>query len=126
MKPICIALAILALAGCAKNEPDPQFEPKLPYLVTIPTTGVSMQGVLPEEGLRLMDFGYPYSQLKEDDIVMFWDYKRNLYVLHLIVGRQSGVWITKGSNPETNRHADPTFLGRENYMAKYIGDRLDK
>jgi len=121
-----LLLSISFFGACAKQELEEQFQPKLPYLVAIPTEGVSMQGVLPDGELRLMDFAFPFSKLQAGDIVMFWDYKRNMYVLHLIVGKQGGAWITRGSNPVTNKVADPTFLMQENYMAKYIGERLDK
>ena len=119
-------LVAISLVGCGKREADPQFEPKLPYLISTPTVGVSMKGVLKDGEPRLIDIGFPFSKLKTNDIVLFYDYKRNIYVLHLIVGKHGGNWITQGSNPDTNKVADPTFLMRENYMGRYVGERLDK
>lgn len=85
-----------------------------------------MLGVLNPNGFRRMDFAFRYDDIAEGDIVMFWDYKRKGYTLHEVVARQGSLWITQGSNPDTNHVADAPFLMRDNYIAKYVGQRLDQ
>lgn len=125
---LAAAVVVLLFAGCSDGARDneAQFKPKEPFIQVIRTTGSSMQGVLDDSGIRQIDFAFRYDDLAKGDIVLFWDYKREGYTLHEIVDQQGSLWITQGSNPETNRRADAPFLFRDNYVGKYVGRRLDQ
>lgn len=123
MKPAIISLLLLALAlgGCGRSDkPDTQFAPTKPLVGVFPVIGASMQPTLPYAHAARVDVAFPYEQLSERDIVLFWDYRREGYTLHRLVAKQGPWWIARGDNPDTNPEADAPFVTRANYMGRMV------
>jgi hypothetical protein len=125
---ISVALAVLILAvafGCSKRE-IPTTTPKPTLAAWIPYTGKSMLPTLPEAGLAEIEIGVTFDQLKQGDIVVFWDYLRGTgkFTLHRLVAKQAGNWIAQGDNPETNPKADRPWVTPDNYVARATGKNV--
>ncbi len=123
---LCVLVGIL-VAGCTSETKDnaPNYKPSRPFVYLISLRGESMNRTIPATEFVLVDFSFRYDDISVDDIVLYWDYRRDKYILHEVVGKMGDAWVVKGSNPETNYKSDPCFLMRDNYIAKYVGPRID-
>lgn len=65
----------------------------------------------------------PFSDLRQGDTVIFWDYTRTepLLIHHRLVAKQGGNWIAQGDNPDTNPKADRPWVTPDNYLGRTTG-----
>ena len=78
--------------------------------ISAPCRGNSMRGTLAEgDGVRLASL--PYDSLQRGDVVAY--RSRNQLVVHRIVGRQNGLWITQGDG---NWRRDVAPLAPERFI----------
>lgn len=110
----CLALALF-LAGCDESLP-----PRPPLAASIPYTGHSMEPDYSGDGTVLVMLFAPYDELKARDVVVYYDERRELYVMHRLVARQFDWWIVQGDNAQTNPKPDRAFVTRYNYIGKVI------
>lgn len=124
-----ILLSILFLVGCAPQQPNTaaHIQPDGPvpqYVAWIAVKGESMIPTFPNSFLAEVDITYPYENLKEGDLVLFWDYLRTgspFFTFHRIVGARNGYFLTQGDNRATNPTFDSTVLTHVNYLGKGTG-----
>lgn len=117
-----LALATgLLLASC--DQRSPQFEPKRAFVVLASVQGKSMLPYVKEERHPvLLDVAFSYDNLKVGDVVIYWNYKWEQFVMHRIEAKQGSAFIVRGDNPETNPVSDPGFLTREGFVGKVVAD----
>lgn len=114
-------LLVFALVSCGKRIPTAQDKPSVKAWIS--ASGQSMLPTFPESCLVECEFGIPFDALKENDTVIFWDYKSTAPRLlhHRLIQKQGGNWIAKGDNRQTNPTADWPWVTPDNYLARTTG-----
>lgn len=110
----CVCLALF-LSGCRTEAVK---RPALTAL--IPHEGRSMVPTFSEDGMVFVQLFAGYDDLRQGDVVIYFDERRNGYIMHRIVAKQLDWWIVQGDNRATNPRPDRSFVTRENYVGKVV------
>jgi len=103
----------LVMAGCSPRQPDASlvlWEQPAPQiaaqaharekgLIAMPTRGTSMLPMLAEGDWVVLDAGFPFSKLREGDVILYTpDWSPNEWVLHACAQKSGEAWIVHGIN----------------------------
>jgi len=59
----------------------------------------------------------PFGDVRKGDIVVYWDWLRQIRVCHRVVRRlRNNAWLAKGDNPNTNPAPDDMPVTKFNYL----------
>lgn len=109
---------VVALSGCGRSEKaDTQFAPTKPLVGYFTFAGDSMLPTLPNQGVSAVDVAFPFESLMQGDVVVYWDYKREIFTQHRLAVKQGRAWIARGDN---NTEHDAPFVTSSNFLGKVL------
>jgi signal peptidase I len=118
MKNTLLILLLIAALGCKSNYNKNSNDI---FIFKLGDSG-SMRQALSANDTIYLDRNYPYHELKEGDIIAYYDPDWNishglLHRVYRLSKNDPKEWIIKGDN---NKHIDPTHLTEHNYNGKVI------
>lgn len=92
------------------------------YSISYVPTG-SMEPTISANSTIIFDQDYKYSDLKVDDIIVYYNDETNMYIIHRIIDSTDDGFITKGDNNSiADYHSNSLeyyYVTESNYIGKY-------